>query len=221
MIIDLSAPAENGSDMFKRLAAPESILNRRPSYPPFFRPACDRVRHAIRCVSSCRAKVIRLLAGCRPSAVRRLVIAIGVDTINRVGSAGGFAHIGKEQVVVVPSLADRNSSAAVERVLVIARRVASGSHAGPCVVFLRSLPLHAQAMFLRLADDFKEQATTRLRVSVSQFCNGYIDNLPALATAAPHGSCIPCSRSACLRFFKNDQAAVSMSNRINGSRHGS
>jgi len=59
------------------------------------------------------ASIARLSVAMNPLAIAGLVIAIYIFTFNRMLFAGGFAHIGKKILEVVPSLAYLDSASAV------------------------------------------------------------------------------------------------------------
>ncbi len=71
------------------------------------------------------ARVARLLAPCRPSAVCRFVIAVVVDAVNRMIRRRSMSHVGQECLErLAPSVAHANAASAV-----IAPFVGSGIHA--------------------------------------------------------------------------------------------
>ena len=83
--------------------------------------------------------IIRLLRACCPSAIRRLVRTVIVDTVQS-HSGWAWTHVAEERgKVIAPSVADVNTSTAVIWVSRIGRFMASALHHAPSVVF-RALP---------------------------------------------------------------------------------
>jgi len=97
---------------------------------PFGHRQCDSVMRQPNGVLS-RAFVFLLLQHCRPSAVARLIVAVAVDTINRMSFGGRMSHVGKESWEMIPSLADFYAAPAVVLPRVAVRIVAAGSQPGP------------------------------------------------------------------------------------------
>jgi hypothetical protein len=82
------------------------------------------------------AAIVILLGACRPSAIVRCVVAIGVDAINGMMRTWSAAHIGKEVLkTVLPSVANSNTAAAIIGVPDVRWGIASGFHGNPRAIF--------------------------------------------------------------------------------------
>lgn len=117
-----------------------------------------------------RAFVSILFGRSRPTAVRRLVVAINIDAINRMARRWSHAHVGKKcRETVAPTIAHADTP---QPVICIAGRVgifAAVDHATPTNVFSR--PLAATIMLARMAVNhrslrrqFASKASTRITV---------------------------------------------------------
>ncbi len=78
-----------------------------------------------------------LSMSCCPSAIRRFVIAVGVNAVKGISSRAQ-SHVGKERLEAVkPALTDANASAAVAFEVFAARAIAPFAHIAPCFEFRR------------------------------------------------------------------------------------
>jgi hypothetical protein len=100
-------------------------------------PLCDRVRHAVEGDATISAAIVRLAVHRSPHAIARLVIAVVVYAFKRVAHRRPWSHVGKERWERSPSLADRDSAAAVISVGVVGRFQAALTHSQPHDVFRR------------------------------------------------------------------------------------
>lgn len=83
------------------------------------------------------AAVSALLAARSPFAISRLIVAIVIDALNGQTQRAA-AHIFKKQLVVVPSFANRYSSASIIMKASVSRILASLDHRAPNVIFAAS-----------------------------------------------------------------------------------
>jgi hypothetical protein len=88
--------------------------------------------------SSIVALIVRLLKIGRPAAIRRLVIPISFDSIDR-HAFGSNAHIGEENGEIFPFLADGDAAFAVVFEILVFRISATRSHIFPTAVCSRVL----------------------------------------------------------------------------------
>lgn len=85
------------------------------------------------------APIVRLLNERRPAAIAWLVIAIILNTINRVRGRWFPPHIGKEVLKLLPALTNLDAAPAVILELLIGWRVASIFHRAPRAVLCRTI----------------------------------------------------------------------------------
>ncbi len=114
---------------------------------------------------SVNALVALLFGSCRPSAIRRLIVSVVVDSVNRVVGRWATAHVGKKRFVGVPAFTDGDATVGVILPLSEARP-APLTHRGPRLKLWR--PLAACRLAVRsqnLAHAFALQASAALRVS--------------------------------------------------------
>jgi hypothetical protein len=100
--------------------------------------------------------VPRLLALCRPAAIRRFIVAVIVDALDGMLRTWFAPHVGKEAGIVEPPRADRNASGSIVLVGRAAWRGASTPHRYPSEPFGRSTGL---AVRLSVAEFFSTQTS--------------------------------------------------------------
>ena len=120
-------PAKKAESVAKR-----STVNPEPT-GPFGKTQCFAVERKKRLPS----RIATLFLFRSPSAIARLVIAIGVYAINGMTRTRPRPHIRKKLREAVPSFADRNASAAVELERRAGWRSAPIPHRGPSSVLSR------------------------------------------------------------------------------------
>lgn len=109
-------------------------------YAELSRPLSDWVRLVIQGQAYNIAGIKILNQRRCPSTVARLVITVVVNSVQR-GSRRTLAHIGKEVLVGVPTLANTNAAPAIKLVTVVTRVIAPLPHGNPCAIGGRS-PCH-------------------------------------------------------------------------------
>lgn len=126
-----------------------------------------------------------LLGACCPSAIIRRVVAVIVDSVDRVVWRRLTAHISqKRREAISPLFAHRNASSTIARVF----PVASGFNATPAVVLGGVMPLTCASAAVRLRRDasaFLLKASTALCVSGVQIRAKYNLGVAAVASALP------------------------------------
>jgi hypothetical protein len=133
-------------------------------------------------------RVSRLLGGSGPSAIRRFVVAVVVDAIQRVSLGWSASHIGKERFKgIAPTVTDRNAAPAVSFVVIMFRVVTAGLHALPDFVFGGGLSHGRLAVLLVRASlaVLPSSAAARLDTSGPQKARPRRSLAPAVASAEP------------------------------------
>lgn len=154
--------------------------------------------------------VVVLLNPRRPLAVARLVVAIAVDSLNRVLGRGPSAHVGNEiGKGIEPAVANVDSSASVARVRTQAATLTHGSPDSP---FRRVY--HAMLRMQRTGL-VSLKASAALGVSAVQLVGRYVQLLSALAAASP----FTYMATAGCRTLNGSQASKLHSGQINFGWH--
>ncbi len=131
------------------------------------------------------ATVVGLFFSCCPSAVRRFVITVIVDTVKGMARARAWANICiKRDEGFTPSLAHGNSSASISRVDNPSRIFATLFHRLPSVVF--GCAIHSMRSVCR-AIDFGFVAATRHSATISKQGSLYCFLRAAITAANPFG----------------------------------
>lgn len=97
------------------------------------RTRCSGDAHRGMAVSAPLPSIRRLLVMCRPSAIAWLVVAVVVDSVNRV-AWGPSSHISEEVFELLPSLAHFDAASAVILVFMVFHILATRNHSQPNVV---------------------------------------------------------------------------------------
>lgn len=142
------------------------------------RPVCYAQSFSVVGQVASFARVQYLLPLCCPSAVARFVIAVIVNTVNRVFRGWFRSHIlVKGEKGIAPTVADGNAATSVITVPRIIDVCASLDHASPSAMFRREVqPI-----------DFTGTAA-RLMAAIAKHCASYINFVSAFALAEPASS---------------------------------
>jgi len=137
----------------------------------FSGPFAETLASAVQCQELGAPRIARLFVSWHPSTVARLVIAVVVDTLNRM-TVRARIHVGLEVLEVLPSFADRNSSTSVVVELWMWLVGASTAHVFPSVINRCRLLVGAIAVLLCRstsgADLFRSQAAAALTLASAQ-----------------------------------------------------
>lgn len=111
----------------------------------YFNPFAQWLSNAVQVFDAIRALVAMLFFVCGPSTIRRLVIAIVINTI-KGKSLGSRAHVGQEvlkpAVRISPAFANGYASAAVVRITRLIGLIAAAAHIDPyaiCAAFRQTM----------------------------------------------------------------------------------
>jgi len=142
----------------------------------FLRPFTDRLGPAVvrKTTVVALVHVLRALRG--PAHVPRLVVAVVVNTINRVFRGWARTNIGQEILErFSPSCTDGNPSASVMFVAFHAWVVAPSLHAVPRQMFRRDLPIGGMAVSqMQRLRDFKAKTSARQGLPAADIVRGDI-----------------------------------------------
>ncbi len=165
-------------------SVPQPVVQTRGPNADNLGPFGDTVSLAVQGQASVIALVSRLLRGRGPAAIRRFVVAIGIDAVKR-HARRLLAHIGKEVGEVLPSRADRDAASAVGREAGVSEIAAPRSHASPRVIRRRDsvgrVPVRGAQADRRLA----LQASARTRMPGADRHARQQPLRPALAATQP------------------------------------
>lgn len=138
------------------------------------------VRHQYRSATSST-----LLDPRSPSTVRRLVVAIGVDSVQAVFLRRSRRHVGDERFeALAPTIAHADAPGAVVRIALVLRVVAARLGRSPRSI-LRRLPALASAAVCQLAPVLGLQATAAFRLSSEQSVRSGLSSSSARTAAQP------------------------------------
>jgi hypothetical protein len=172
----------------------QSYLSQSAQLSPF----AETSRHAADRDDIVASPVSTLFLCGSPSAIRRLVVAIHIDPIDR-HAGRAFAHVGEEVPHVMPALADRDSACAVMAVTVIANVVAAAHRTLPRTVRAS----RAQAVGCRggvpRRDLLALEASATFGSAVQQLAALMLGDVSALATAPPGARLRLSSRAPSIR----------------------
>lgn len=162
------------------------------------------------------APIVRLRVRVGPAAVRRFVVTVRVNSIDRE-SCWTRSHVGEEGgEIVAPAVADGDARTTPIFPFTDLRVKAPLEHVFPGSIFARP-PIAASGAVLRgaRANDVTLQASARLRVFDSQRTHGDGDFLPARAEAQP------LSRSAYGTAGRpyNRESRISLTGQVDRRRH--
>ena len=146
-------------------------------------PFRQRQRLAVVCVSDVLLRIAGLLRRCSPSHVTGFIMAVIVDTVQRMRWRRLRPHVGKERLeLVAPCFAYSDAASTVSRKVLIFGIKAAGAHRVPLRIFRRTThPVRA----VHIASPFTGQATTGSCVSVSQMCAIHGAEPTTIAGAVP------------------------------------
>lgn len=129
--------------------------------------------------------VVHLLSRICPAAIARLVMSIGVYSVDAVRAAWRSSHVSKKVAVICqPPIAHANPAPSIDAVLLVGRPVAPGLHSEPRLVFL-GFPVALTMSALGLSGLFDRKAAAALavpRLKRASVDNGFI---AAFAAALP------------------------------------
>lgn len=136
----------------------------------------------------------------RPSAVRRLVVAIIVDAI-KGHAVRTIAHVRKEVLErMPPTVADANTARAVSTEVAVPRVIATLEHAVPRSELNGLRHIVRGVRLPRLTPSIGFATTTRLRVPISQIVDCYAAFSPAIAFT----ECAQWMRRVSLKSYHNE-----------------
>jgi len=142
--------------------------------------------HALVRFESISARIVRLLARRRPTAIFRFIVAVAVDALNRA-AIWAWTHVGKKVLErVQPALAHRDASAAVSVIPGILGVVAAGLHVRPGLVFSRHFPAFGVAVL----DSATPASARDSRAALNQVARDGL-SVPAVALTYPENVCAP------------------------------
>lgn len=158
----------------------DALMQHWVAQPKMLRQMLQGASDAIVRIQHSASLVLSLNSWLGPSAVRRLVMSISVNTIQRMLPRGSSSHIAKEgSKIIPPSVAHGNSTRSVSLVIRAFRVFASGLHVGPCEK-LRGV---GHAMRLRPLDKLLgPKASAGMRMLQVRARN--VDNSPAVTQTA-------------------------------------
>lgn len=173
-----------------------------------FAPFLQRKRHALELIKRCGAAIAYLRSAARPLAVRWLVVAVVVASLN-AHLRRRLAHIGDKVLERLPALTYRYAAPSIVGERNILRVFAPAPHADPYVV--RGSTRHS----VRRSWSFLSSAPAGRCSSVPNICAIAYNNSSACAMEPPHR---PATRSAA-NMRDRRKAPKSLSSKINES-HG-
>lgn len=195
-----------GQCPLNRPSRPQPEDNRCAAYAGAIRPLGQGRRLPVVRQDSVVAAVIILLLACGPSAVRRLVVPVGVDSVER-HPVWALPHIFKEgQERVSPPLAHRYPATAIHGIASCPGVVAPTFHGDPGVV----------RGGLGAAVSFSVKTAAAACVAAPEVWASNVALFPAVATAcpSPRSSC-----STLLSPSEHDEASESTALHLNRGRH--
>jgi hypothetical protein len=150
--------------------------------------------------------IARLFPSGRPATILRLVIAVVVDTVDRMFSGRTTAHVGQECSERLPTVANADAASAVVLEPNVVRIAAPSLHALPDFVFGRRLPVRTFAVTRVRA------ATTVISASASATQDATSAKLSTDCSTRPAAiaSAKPCTTGA----TNHCQATKSLSNEV-------
>jgi hypothetical protein len=157
--------------------------SRRHTYLP--RPLAQRQGFAVERNSSCLAFIVRLFHPCRPDAVTRFVVAVGILPFDAVLRCRARTHVGRKLLeAIAPRLTHRDSSATIVPIRRVSTACAPAFSASPNAIH-RGFRLAVR----KLIPAFIMQAATTLRPTDAQLVASNYDEVstgtPALPDASP------------------------------------
>lgn len=162
-----------------------------------------------------QARISRLLFSCGPAAISRLVIAVVVDSVNRMLLAWWRAHVSKKVLKCVPAFAHRNPTSCPAFILIVSCCLTPFTHCSPS-----SPRFCVRATMGFVGFDFLLQpnasATTDFTRSQSRsFCPSFI---PAITFASV--GAIPSNHHMIARQHGQSAKSHSNGNRVFQLQHG-
>jgi hypothetical protein len=154
-----------------------------------------------------------LLAGRRPAAVRRLVVAVAIWPAIQGFAGWTLAHVGKEVLEYLPALTNQDTALRIVARLMVFQ-TATADHLGPRVVGARCAARGVSVDVFCLGSDNTAQTTAGLRPPVSQPNSANYGFLPAIAAAQPRSEA---ARDSATR--KHDQSSEALARYIDKPGH--
>ncbi len=138
------------------------------------------------------APVVDLFFVCCPPAIRWFVVSIVVDSFNRVLWGWLRSHVSKEVFKgTAPPIAHTNTTAAVMRIVLAIRVVATGLHTRPAPCFsafrhsMRRISTAVATAFPARNELLESRATATPGLPAAKIFPKYIQRLPAVTNALP------------------------------------
>jgi hypothetical protein len=171
-------------------------------------PSGERERFVLERYELCLTLVVGLLYVRCPSAVSGLVIAEGIDSLQR-SSQRARTHIFGERLVFLPPVADRHAFGAVEPITIVARVLATGTHRAP----------HGIDGALGLAM-FRSVLLAAARASLATVQSAvYLDRFTAAIAPATIGTSYPLADLLCALDSRHDERPKPSANNVYMLRH--
>lgn len=124
--------------------------------------------------------ILRLFLGSGPSTIRRLIISIIIDSVNRMPNGWSLSHIGKKIFKRGrPSFAHRDSSTSIAMIRTAFCITTASDHVLPNNIFIRSLSLRPRTMSSRRIFNMPAAFDSRKMILPHQL------EIPAVAKASP------------------------------------
>src|SRR6185369_5762592 len=139
-------------------------------------------RLALECQHLSHATIANLNGSFCPSAIRRLIVAVVVNAVNRVFRGRTQPHVAQEILKQHPSLANGDASSTVVFVSNKFGVGATSTHAHPREM-LRAISEPVPSSIV--ADPFSLPATARFGLACPEQCAYDVPRIPAFATAQP------------------------------------
>lgn len=125
--------------LLKRPAKPHSVIDCAEYFIVLPTPLRGSFSYTVNSFKSGHTSVRRLFSLCSPTTIRRLVVSISVNSIDRVFGRRLFTHIlnkvNKSCLGIVPSIANFDTPSTINMKVVIVRILAPLSHCSPRIIF--------------------------------------------------------------------------------------
>lgn len=178
---------DRSESLFNRAATLQPLMDGFVTQAEFFAPRGQWLRHAAKSDLAIRPHIARLGLLDRPAHIAGFIVAVRVDSVNRMSTRRSRADISQKRLEVVsPAFTDMDAATTIEAVFLRPGILAALEKVGPCSELWRDFAPDRMTMTsMKLQADFKPQASARFGVTAFKVVVGDDSFDSAIAATKP------------------------------------